>query len=568
MSERHPARIRILFGVFIVAALLILGKLYFIQIVDGDDYTSRADRQYVAPKGTSFDRGAIYFSDKTGRKISAATLASGYVLAVNSAALVGAEQVFDELSEYVALDKEIFMAKVADASDTYIEVAKRVDKETADAISALELPGVSLHKEQWRLYPGGDRAAHALGFVGFDGDTLIGRYGLERYYQHVLSRKESGAYRNFFAEIFSDVGDVIAAGEGEGEGDLVTTIEPTVQGALEKKLDEVMEGWSARSAGGIIMNPKTGEIYAMGALPTFDPNTFSSVDDIAVFSNPLVEGVYEMGSIMKPITMAAGLDAHVITPDTTYNDKGSLEIDGRTVSNYDGKARGTASMYEVLGQSLNTGVAFVVGELGNKRFSDYFRAFGFGEESGIDLPGEADGLTDNLESSRDIEHVTASYGQGMAVTPIAMTRALSALGNGGMLVTPHIVKEIEYEVGITKSVAQPSSERVISDETSKTITRMLVRVVDEYLLGGTVKLDRYSVAAKTGTAQIPEGNGYSPDRYLHSFFGYFPAYDPEFIVFLYVVEPQGVNYASETLTRPFMDITEFLINYYEIPPDR
>jgi len=280
--------------------------------------------------------------------------------------------------------------------------------------------------------------------------------------------------------------------------------------------------------------------------------------------------VFEMGSIIKPLTMASGLDAGVVTADTTYNDKGYVVFDGSRIENYDGKGRGVVPMQEVLNQSLNTGVAFVMQKLGKDRFRKYFLSLGLGEETGIDLPGEVGGLVGNLQSKRDVEYVTASFGQGIATTPIATVRALSALGNGGKLITPHIVTKIDYKGGMSDMVSYNDTERVFKPETSEEITRMLVEVVDKALLGGKVKMKNYSIAAKTGTAQIARegGGGYYKDKYLHSFFGYFPAYNPKFLVFLYVVNPRGVRYASHTLTYPFMNITKFLINYYDIPPDR
>ena len=227
-------------------------------------------------------------------------------------------------------------------------------------------------------------------------------------------------------------------------------------------------------------------------------------------------------------------------------------------------------MQEVLNQSLNTGATFVALKMGNKKFSEYMKSFGLGTETGIDLPNETKGLISNLDSTREIEMATASYGQGIAMTPIGTVRALAALGNGGYLVTPHLVKKIQFDNGLFKKITFEPGKQVISSETSEEITRMLVKVVDEALAGGKVKLPDYSIAAKTGTAQMSdEGrSGYVDGKYLHSFFGYFPAYNPKFLIFLFHTYPKGVRYASETLTQPFMDITKFLINYYEIPPDR
>lgn len=375
---------------------------------------------------------------------------------------------------------------------------------------------------------------------------------------------------NFFAEVFSNVTEVVSEKEFGGMGDVVTSIEPSVQTFLEKKLSEVSKDWNSKSSGGVIIDPKSGEIFALGVNPSFDLNTFNEVRDNSIFTNPIIERVYEMGSIIKPLTMAVGLDSGSVTADTTYFDAGKIELSGYTISNYDGKGRGRVDMQTVLSKSLNTGVAYVVSQTGNKKFADYMRAFGLGEETGVDLPGEIPGLIENLKSPRDLEYATASFGQGIAMTPIATIRALSALANDGILVTPHVATSIEYDLGYSKKIVHDDDTRVISSEASDEITRMLVRVVDEALLGGTVSFDHYSVAAKTGTAQIADrvDGGYYDDRFLHSFFGYFPAYEPRFLVFLYTEEPKEVRYASQTLTHPFVDIVKFLINYYEVPPDR
>jgi len=389
-------------------------------------------------------------------------------------------------------------------------------------------------------------------------------------YENILSRKDKNVYVNFFAEIFSDVSATLSDNNQKREGNIIMAVEPVVEGFFEKKLEEINEKWNSKKTLGVIMNPKNGEIYAMGIYPNFNLNDFSEEEDVSVFSNPIVENVFEMGSIMKPLTMASGLDAGVVTADTEYNDKGFLILNGAKISNYDRKGRGRVNMQEVLNQSLNTGASFVVSKLGNKKFAEYMKNFGLGEETGIDLPNESLGIIDNLDSPRDLEYATASFGQGVAISPITMVRALSALSNGGLLVVPHVVKKVEYKNGLSKTIRGETDKRVIKKETSDEITRMLVEVVDSALLGGTVKLERYSIAAKTGTAQIPdsENGGYYSDRYLHSFFGYFPAYDPKFIVFLMTIEPKEVGFASHTLTQPFIDTTKFLINYYEIAPDR
>lgn len=549
-------------------ALLLIAKLGYVQIAQGEAYRLKAERQYTIPTGGIFDRGTIFFSEKSGRTISAATVVPDYTLAIDPLFVKDAALLVERLAPLVSFDHADLLKRIVRPGDRYEEVAKHLSEKEITAIKALGEKSIILKKDQKRFYPGVTQAAHVLGFVGSSGDELSGRYGLERYYDEDLARSGSDTSSSFFADLFLKAGETILSTR-KREGDLVTTIEPTVQGFLERVLaDDILKKYAAAQASGIIMDPKTGAIYAMAAAPTFDPNNFSKEKSPAVFVNPLVGGVYEMGSIIKPLTMAAGLDAGVVTASTTYEDKGSLVINTKKISNFDGKARGVVPMQEVLNQSLNTGTVFVMNRLGKERFREYFKAYGLGEETGVDLPSEGVGDLRNLESPRDIEYATASFGQGISMTPVGTIRALASLANGGVLVTPHVVKETRYGFGMTRDFVPAGERRVLKKETSKEISRMLTVVVDKALLGGTLKLPHYSIAAKTGTAQLVESGEYSSADYLHTFFGYFPSSDPRFIVLLAVKSPRGEQYASHTLSLPFMQIAKFLLNYYEVPPDR
>ncbi len=570
--QRSVLRIRIISVLVIVFALLLVTKLYLVQIVSGKQFIERADAQYVRPANGVFDRGTIFFQAKDGTLMAAASLKTGYTIAVNPAILRDPEGVYSKLSALIPLDHTAFIAEATKPNDTYEEIAKQVDPDVANKIDALAIPGLNIYQEKWRYYPAGSLAAHVIGFVGYDGNALDGRYGLERYYDSTLERTDDDIYVNFFAEIFSDIHETFSD-NGTIEGDVVSTIEPNVQSYLEQELQYVQTKYNSKVTGGIIMDPMTGSIYAMAANPTFDPNNYGAVNTIGVFTNPLVQNVYELGSIMKPITMAIGLDTHSITASTTYTDSASITVNGSTIHNWDLASHGQTTMQKVLSDSLNIGAAWVEQRIGNKQFSSYMYKFGFGEKTGIDLPNEASNLVANLQSPRDVEYATASFGQGIAITPISMVRALSVLANGGYLITPHVVDKIDYNIGYTKNINPGLGPQVISTATSKTITGMLVNVFDGALnndVGGTIEMPHYSIAAKTGTAQLVDNStgGYYSDRYLHSFFGYFPASNPRFIIFLYTYDPQGEELASHTLTVPFSDIAKFLINYYEIPPDR
>jgi cell division protein FtsI/penicillin-binding protein 2 len=562
-------RIRFIFFCFLIFALILIVRLYFIQIIHGQEYIDKADRQYVSQVHNIFDRGSIFFQNKDGSLLSAASLMTGYTITINPQKITDPALTYEKLSSVLPLDLDIFYSRVNQKNSVYQKIADHVPAEAMKKIEELKLTGVQIEKERWRYYSGDSTASRVLGFVGYDGDSLVGRYGLEKYYEDVLSRNNNKAYVNFFAEIFSNIKQTIVD-DYKGEGEIVTSLEPTVENFLEEQVTKISEKYDSKLTGGIIIDPMTGEIYAMALSPTYNLNKFSEEKDLSIFNNPLVEGLYEMGSIIKPLTMAAGIDSGAVTADTTYNDLGSLTLDTYTIYNYDKKARGVVNMQEVLNQSLNTGVSFVVRKMGKNNFADYMRNYGLDEETGIDLPGENHGRLENLDSPRDIEYATASFGQGISTTPIATVRALSSLANGGKLIVPHVVKKINYTSGLFNNISYINEARqVIKKETSEEISRMLTVVVDKALANGQVSLPNYSVAAKTGTAQIAKpGGGYYDDRWLHSFFGYFPSYQPRFLVFLYTVEPQGISFASQTLTTPFMDIVKFLINYYNISPDR
>lgn len=567
--DRGVWGLRILFGLIFLASILIIGRLFVIQVVNGEKYKERAEAQYVTSAQNLLNRGTIFMQPRVGTPKQVAMITETYVLYINPQALVSAnkEKLFQEINNITEIDRDVFMKSIAKEDDPYEIIKKDLPLDIHKKISELNYIGVATHPERERSYPAGSLASQVIGFTSFDEkNNRVGTRGIERQYESILVDPSTRKHINIFAEIL--LGNQLKKQEvtEKTSADIVLTLEPTVQNFVENLLVDYMEKFNSELAGAIIMDPKTGEIVTMAAKPDFDLNNFGKSNE-SLYSNPNISNVYEMGSVMKALTMAAGLDSGAITTSSIYHDLGYITADGARITNVYKGARGDVTMERILLHSMNTGVSWIASKMGNKQFADYFRKFGLGEKTGIDLPHEASGLIDNLNSPRTIEYYTASFGQGIATTPIATTRALAAIANGGFLVQPHLAKEIHHPDGRIETVKTKKPERVLSEKTTEAVTEMLITLTEQ---GLNRKISTHSIAAKTGTAQMsdPQTGRYSDDDFLHSFFGYFPAYDPEFIIFLYSEKPKGANYASETLTDPFFKITNFLIDYYEIKPDR
>ncbi|KKT57406.1 MAG: Peptidoglycan glycosyltransferase [Parcubacteria group bacterium GW2011_GWC1_45_13] len=555
-------RLGLTLAIIVLISTAVAGRLFFIQIVRYPVYRDLAKKQQRFSEILEPKRGDIYYKNKNGELVKAATTKIGALLYLNTKLLKDPENIFNKLNAITPIDRVLFDKIANKTNDPYEILKHRLNQEEADKISVLNLPGVGLAKERWRAYPMGDTGSQILGFVSSLSaeEEPVGRYGAEKYYDDSLRGAKGSVSGDKDAKgILIALGEDLRAEPAEGQ-DLVLTIEPTVQRTAEEELKKLREKWRAAAGGILIIDPKTGAIKALAGSPDFDPNKYQAENNLGVFLNPYVEKIFELGSVFKPLTMSAALDQGAVTPYTTYVDMGQIKIGDRIIKNFDGKAHGTRTMTQVLEESLNTGAVFAMQRVGGEKLKEYFHKFGLADKTGIDLPGELKGNLSNLESGREVEFATAAFGQGVAVTPLELAMALSALANGGHLMKPFI-----------KDGTAPQIIRdVIKPQTSETITKMLVDVVDMSLAGGKAKIPQMSIAAKTGTAQVVNigGRGYSDDQFLHSFFGYFPAYDPKFLILIFLEKPQGVKYASQSITDTFRSVVDFLINYYTIPPDR
>ncbi len=569
-SNIHHKRIWIIITTVAILGALIIVRLFLLQVVDSKAYQARADKQYVTPAGDIFDRGNIYFTAKDGTTVAAATVEDGYEAAVNPSEVTDPQQAYDDLNAVVPTDSTTFFAQVAKKDDPYEQVATELDSQQAATLSADKIAGLTLYADKWRYYPGGSLAAKAIGFVSYNQDSqLVGSYGLEKYYNSVLSRNSSDFYVNFFAEVFANIQSSLFKSNADS-GDVVTSIEPTVQAQLEQTVAGIQQKWSSESVGGIVMDPYTGAIIAMAQVPTFDLNNYGAQTDVSIYANPLVQSDFEMGSIIKPLIMAAAIENHVVTPTTTYNDPGYVIINGKKIWNFDKTGRGpNTPMQTVLDDSLNTGMVFVEQHMGQAMFKDYLEnKYELGQKTGIDLPGEVNGLMTSLNGDNAVNYGTAAFGQGIATTPISIVRTWALLANGGYLVTPHLATAIDEQDGTVKTLQWPKTTTpLLSQSTLSTMATMLTHVVDIGYLRGQA---HYTVAAKTGTAQIamPGGGGYYNDRNLHSMIGFFPAIHPQYMLYLYDYYPKNILYSIQTLGDPFFNMVQFMQNYYNIPPDR
>ena len=444
---------------------------------------------------------------------------------------------------------------------------RRLTNEEVDRIKRIGVKGVGVSFETDRFYPAEKLAANVLGFLGYGDNGRAGQYGVEAFYEQELSGV-SDSYRDYLAPatirgLFKKENKT---DNPDRPADIVLTIDKNIQAEAEKVLGGLTAKWQAESVDIIVQEPFSGKILAMAQAPTFDPNHYSK-SPTSYFLNNSVQAIFEPGSSFKPITMLAGLDLKKINPQTIYTDTGFVDVADYRIKNFSDKIFGLSTMSQVLEKSINTGVMFVENLIGDDNFINYIVNMGFGQKTGVDLPGEVSGDINNLYSGRKINYLTASFGQGIAVTPLQLINAYSAIANGGKLVRPYIVEKVIKEGG-REEITNPEMVGIpIAEKTSAQLKVMLVLVVDNGFDKARIK--GYDVAGKTGTAQIADGKGgYLEDQYIHSFIGFAPAYDPKFVILIKMDKPRGIKFAADSLSPAFREMAEFLIHYYNIPPTR
>ncbi len=559
--------------VFIIIALVVAVRLFSLQVLSRDFYETLAANAHDVLEKLVPARGDILIEDADGKLYPVATNRDTYQIFAEPRNVKEPGKVAEILAPMLALDKDELEKKLT-GNGLYAPIARGVKEDLENQILSelekIKAVGVHATREPARVYPEAGMGGHLLGFVGAnEKGERSGRYGIEGYWNKELA----GTPGSIAAE--KDIGgrlipvadnQISPAADG---ANLVLTIDRTVQFYACDKLKEAVLKHGADSGSVVIIEPKTGDIIAMCGTPDFDPNNFSQVKNIADFNNPATFNQYEPGSVMKAITMAAAIDQGKVGPKTTYEDTGEVKIGPFTIRNSDGKAHGVQTMTQVLEMSLNTGAMFAARSVGGDAFRDYLEKFGFGAKSGIELDKEASGDLSSLKKKGDIFLATASYGQGITVTPLQLAYAYGALANGGTLMAPRLVSKIIWSATHAEERPPKQLRQAVSPRTATLVGGMLVSVVENGH-GKKAGVPGYWVAGKTGTAQIPrqDGAGYESDATIGTFAGYAPVEDPRFAMVVRLDRPRDVQFAESSAAPLFGDIAKFILQYYHIQPTR
>lgn len=564
-------RARFLRGIFLFISIFIIWRLAALQIFEHKNYDALARGQHEILKELIPERGEIFIQEKYSDTLYPIALNKSYYFVYAEPKYVeDPKEATAQLVPILELDYGEVLNKLSRPDDLYEPLKKQVLPEKIEQIEKLGLSGIRFIKESYRYYPEKDMGGHVLGFMGSDAEgNMGGKYGLEGYFNTELEGEEG-----HLKSEKNPLGSWIMFGSSNIEqakrgSDLVLTIDRAIQFTACEKLNQAVKDFDADGGSVVIMDPWTGAILAMCSAPDFDPNNYSEVENISVYNNPAIFNLYEPGSVMKPITMAIALDRGEVTPESTFKDEGFVKFHENIIKNSDEKAYGVQTMTNVLENSLNTGMVYVVDKIGKKTFRKYLEDFGFGEPTGIELDTEVSGNISSLWKNGEIYAATASFGQGVSVTPLELVTAFSAIANGGKLMKPYVVDEIRRENGYVEKTEPKEIRQVISEKAARLLGGMMVSVVDNGH-GKRAGVEGYYVAGKTGTAQVPkkDGTGYEKDVTIGSFIGFAPVDNPKFVMLTKIDNPKAVQWAESSAAPLFGQLAEFLINYFKIPPER
>ena len=555
-------RMKITLLIILFIFIVIILRVFYIQVIDYKKLNQKASDLWSRNLPIKADRGLIY--DRTGVVLADNATTTSLVVIPNQ--IKDKKETATKLAEILSVDYEDMYKHVS--KKTSIErvhpEGRRLSYEVADKIKNLKLDGVYLVKESKRIYPYDSYMAHTLGFVGIDNQGLS---GIELTYDEYLTG-EDGAIK-YFSDAKGNKLSLSEVYEQPQDGMNITlTINNEIQTSLERELSNAVTKYNPDRAIGLVMDPNNGEILAISARPTFDPNNYQKYSLEEINRNLPIWATYEPGSTFKIITLAAALEeGKVDLNKDTFYDKGSIKVENATIHCWKHGGHGKETFMQVVENSCNPGFVVLGQRLGKNTLFDYINAFGFGKKTGVDLNGEASGIIFDRSKVGPVELATTAFGQGVSVTPIQQVTAVSAAINGGTLYKPYIVKSInEPETNTVIKENKPVKVRnVISEETSKKVREALENVVANGS-GRTSYIDGYRVGGKTGTAQKVENGRYMSNNYILSFIGFLPADNPKVVVYIAIDNPKGtVQYGGTTVGPISKAVLKDCIKALDIP---
>jgi cell division protein FtsI (penicillin-binding protein 3) len=554
MTASPARRLLVLLAALILALVGVVTRLGMLQVRRSSAYAELGYEQRVRTVALPADRGEIL--DRTGAPLA---------ISLDARDVYANPSFVEDPAAEAATLAPLLRMKVGElrrllaSNGTFVWVARQVGRDRAEHIAALRLPGIDFLPSTRRYYPADALAAQVLGFVGVDGTGLS---GLEAQYESVLA----GTPGERTSEV-SPIGQQIAGGletttDPVPGSDLILTLDREMQFQAQEYLRRAVRENDARGGTIIVMDPRTGDVYAMASTPSFDPNHFADFPR-SVYRNRAVTDTWEPGSVNKIITAAAALENGSVRLDQVFQVPSTRHLTGATI--HDAHQHGVEAMTlaDIIAQSSNVGISLVADEVGSPQLASYFARFGFGQSTGIGFPGEASGLIPPLDAWTPIDRATMSFGSGVAVSPLQMASVYATIANGGEWVQPRLVRATRDAAGVVRETDSSPTHEVIEPSTAGTLARMLTYVVEDGT-GENARIPGYQVAGKTGTSKKLEHRGYV-DRYVASFIGFLPAGDPQVVIAAVIDEPATV-YGGVAAAPLFQNVARYAIQRLGIEP--
>jgi cell division protein FtsI (penicillin-binding protein 3) len=546
-------RIGLLFASFLILLCLAFGRAAWVQGIQGAGLSADARSQQTETVPVPGLRGSIL--DRKGRELAVSEDAADVVATPYQ--VKDPDRAARQLAPILHTSQADLLKALGGGSPGFAYLARNVDLTAAGRIHKLDLPGITTVPDSRRIYPEGKLAAQVIGTVGTDGQGLSGLEGADN---NLL-----GASNGEQQVVLDGLGKAIersttsTASDGEN---VRLTIDAAIQARTEEVLANVARTFQPENATAIVMNPQNAQVLAMANWPTLDPSDPGGADPQAL-QNTATGFTYEPGSTFKAFTVAGALMEHLVTPSTQFYLPAELQVADRTITDAEARPAETLTVAQILAQSSNIGAVKIGLELGAQRFYDWVRRFGFSEPTGIAFPGEEHGIVPTPSEFSGSTMGNLPMGQGLSVTPIQMATAYSAIANGGILRSPQLVLDQGND-----PVSEPQGHRVISEKASSQLRTMLEGVLAPGGTASEVSVPGYTLAGKTGTAQVAENGTYSETDYVASFVGFAPAQHPRLLVAVVVNKPRGDIYGGSVAAPAFGQIAKFALNYLHIPPDQ